>query len=379
MGCRYLTCGQFVLNILVIDDHRLFRDGLMLVLKRLVDIGEVYEAGSGQEALSMFTNLDLDLIIIDYHLPDMIGPMLLRKIKQETPEVPVLLMSGSEEPAMIRSALEGGSSGFIPKSADPDEILDAINLVMQGEIYVPPKVLEKLEKNQLDVNSAGGLDYADLMHLAKVTKKVIETSDWSIRAKHDQANRPEAVEAFNDMLEKMESQYNELRQHAFHDPLTDLPNRRLFDDRIIHALHSASRKSQKLALIAMDLDFFKQINDTYGHDQGDALLRIIAARLKKSIRKVDTACRLGGDEFLVLLAEVESNEAVQLVVKRMFNALTEEVELGGVTLSPSVSMGVAISHGEHLPAELFKRADDALYEVKHGGKNSFRFFHSSLV
>ena len=364
------------MNILVVDDHRLFRDGLTLVLKRLPNLETIHQAGSGEEAIALISSTDLDLVLVDYHLPDMIGTVLLNKIKQETPEVPILIISGSEEPAMIRSALGGGSSGFIPKSADPEDILDAVNLVMKGEIYVPPSILGKLDDNHLDLESDRGLDYADLMHLARVTQKVIASSDWSIRAQHDHANRPEAVHAFNQMLETMENKYNELRQHAFHDPLTGLPNRRLFDDRLNQALNVAARKNKMLALVAMDLDSFKAINDTYGHDQGDSLLITCAERLKSSIRKVDTACRLGGDEFLVLLTEVESSGAGTLIVERMFNALTVEVDISGNTLRPGVSMGVAISHGEHTPEALFKRADEALYSVKRQGKNGFKFYQN---
>jgi diguanylate cyclase (GGDEF)-like protein len=360
------------MNVLVVDDHRLFRDGLLTVLKRLDDVELILEASDGAEAEKLIENEDIDLALIDFHLPDTTGPMLLRQLKVLAPEIPVIIMSGSEDPAMIRSAMGEGSSGFLPKTMEPDELIDAINVVLSGEIYVPLGMLNKLETNELDLTNAKGVDYSDLIQMAKVTQQVISTSDWSIRAKREASSRPEAIEAFNQLLDKMENHYNELRQHAFHDALTGLPNRRLFNDRLEQALYHASRKNKLLSLVALDIDKFKKINDDLGHDKGDELLKIIASKLMASTRQIDTVSRLGGDEFMVVLTEVADVKAVEMVVKKIFSALTEPLMLGGYEMSPSVSVGVSLSDGSLDAEALFKRADEALYYVKRNGRNNYR-------
>lgn len=359
------------MNILVVDDHRLFRDGLLTVLKRIEGLTRILEAGDGKQAEQIINEHEVDLALVDFHLPDTTGPVLTRAIKNIAPETPVIIMSGAEDAAMIRSAVSNGSSGFLPKSMEPDELIDAINLVLQGEIYIPPSLSEKLSGNEIDVTNAQGVDYSDLIEMAKVTQKVISGSDWSIRARREAASSPEAIEAFNQLLDKMENHYNELRQHAFHDSLTGLPNRRLFDERLDHALHYARRKNKQLALLALDVDKFKSINDELGHDQGDELLKQIASRLIASTRQVDTVSRLGGDEFVIILTEVTDVGIVEAVLNRMFSLLTEPLMLGGTEITPSVSIGAVVSDGTLDADALFKQADEALYQVKRNGRNGF--------
>lgn len=344
----------------------------MLTLKALEPVPELFQAGDGASAMALINEEDFDLVLLDFHLPDTTGAALLRQLKEISPEVPAVIMSGSEEPALIRSALDAGSSGFFPKSLDPEHLLDAVNLVLKGEIYVPPSIADKLSTQGPCLTSEKGFDFSDLVQMAQVTQQVIETSDWSIRAKQEGANRPETVEAFNSLLEKMEAQYSLLREHAFKDPLTGLPNRRLFNDRLEQALSFAKRNRKLMALVAIDLDKFKQINDSLGHDQGDVLLKRIAERLEKLTREVDTVSRLGGDEFVVILTELDDKAALLVAVKRLFEGLTRAVQLDGEMLTPGISMGVALSDGSCGPDMLFKRADEALYDVKHGGRNGYR-------
>lgn len=362
------------MNILVVDDHRLYRDGLLTVLKRVKDLGQILEASDGYEALNHAQNEDIDLALIDFHLPDTTGPALLNQIKELVPEMPIIIMSGSEDPSMIRSVMRVGASGFLPKSMEPDELISAINTVLEGGIYVPPSILVKLKENHLDVTNAQSFDYSDLVYMAKVTQEVISKSDWSIRAKHDASSRPEIIEAFNGLLSKMEGHYNELREHAFHDVLTGLPNRRLFNERLEDALYQASQKNKSIALIVMDVDKFKRINDELGHDQGDTLLKVIASRLKNCTREIDTASRFGGDEFAVILTEIQSLEFVENIVQRMFEILTEPLMLASDNLTPSISIGIALSDGSLKASALFKLADEALYEVKRNGRNGFKVY-----
>ena len=334
----------------------------------------VHEAGDGEQAKPMIDQHDFDLVMLDFHLPDTTGVELLSYIKSHAPETPAVIMSGSEDPAMIRSALNAGSSGFICKSLEPNEILDAVNLILQGEIYVPASISAALEQNRVALEKENSFDYSDLVHMAQVAQHAIENSDWSVRARHEHSNRPEAVKAFNKLLEKVESQYNLLREHAFKDPLTGLPNRRLFNDRLELALEQAKRNQKAMALVALDLDRFKQINDTHGHDQGDILLQTLAERLSHLTRKVDTASRLGGDEFVVILTDLDGKASLLVAIKRLFEGLTQPVQLDTSLIKPGISMGVSFSLGSHTPEALFREADEALYQVKRAGRNGYQLY-----
>ncbi len=167
---------------------------------------------------------------------------------------------------------------------------------------------------------------------------------------------------------------------AFHDQLTDLPNRRLIIDRIQHALSSSVRSSKKCALLLIDLDNFKQINDTHGHALGDLILKQVAERLGKCLRKEDTLARPGGDEFLVLLEglnedTMEAAELAELVGMKLVTSLRHSFWLGQQEFRGTCSIGVTVFSGLEGPAEeLIKQADIAMYEAKKAGRNTLRFF-----
>ncbi|MFA6902975.1 MAG: GGDEF domain-containing protein [Gallionellaceae bacterium] len=156
---------------------------------------------------------------------------------------------------------------------------------------------------------------------------------------------------------------------AFHDVLTDLPNRALFNDRLEYALAQAVRHGWALAVMFVDLDDFKIINDTHGHDVGDSVLRIIAGRLRENTRSEDTVSRLGGDEFIYLLMEVGSEHDVTLIAQNIIKSIQApcNVNKPGFTLSPSVkaSIGIALFPKNGTTANtLIESADKAMYEAK---------------
>ena len=176
------------------------------------------------------------------------------------------------------------------------------------------------------------------------------------------------------------------------DELTGLGNRRHFDDCLASALARAKREREQLALLYIDLDRFKLINDTLGHDAGDQLLRVISARLSDTVRAQDVVCldhdglptpearvsRLGGDEFTILLSNIHGNADAELVASRILDAMKVPVDLLGQTLSPSASVGIALFPGDgQSPDDLRKRADAALYSAK-GAGGGFRFFTQSM-
>lgn len=166
---------------------------------------------------------------------------------------------------------------------------------------------------------------------------------------------------------------------AYADTLTGLPNRQLFNDRLNMALALGYRQLSKVALMFIDLDGFKAVNDTLGHDAGDLLLKQVAERLKQVTRDTDTVARLGGDEFTVILNVRERND-VEMVAKKIIEALSRPFDLAGKEGKIGASIGIAMYPQDgNTAADLIKKADAAMYEAKTGGKNDYRFATKVMV
>lgn len=170
---------------------------------------------------------------------------------------------------------------------------------------------------------------------------------------------------------------NELRQQALHDPLTDLPNRALFMDRLEQALKQIERRKNPVAVLFVDLDDFKSVNDSLGHEAGDQLLIAVARRLSDSVRDVDTAARLGGDEFTVLLEDLDDAREAALVAERILEALEAPLKVKGRQLKVAASIGIAWTYRSGVsPTELLDRSDTAMYRAKKGGKARYELEES---
>ncbi len=168
----------------------------------------------------------------------------------------------------------------------------------------------------------------------------------------------------------------QLKRSAHYDSLTDLPNRVLFSDHAKYAIAQAERYKTKLAVMYIDLDKFKPVNDTYGHNVGDLLLKAVAKRLRDCLRKSDTAGRIGGDEFIVLLPKIYKQQDMLHVAEKIRFALNQPFELYGYpTIHISSSIGIAI-YPEHGCDEfqLSKNADKAMYTAKESGRNTIKIF-----
>lgn len=166
---------------------------------------------------------------------------------------------------------------------------------------------------------------------------------------------------------------------AFHDPLTGLPNRALFDDRLSRALAAARSSGSLVALHAMDLDRFKNINDTLGHPGGDSLIQQVALRLSAVVRETDTVARLGGDEFAIVQCDITDDKQAEDLASRVLHAITEPFDLLGEPAVVSTSVGIALSNGSDAsPQDMLRKADIALYEAKGRGRDRYELFAGDM-
>ena len=237
-----------------------------------------------------------------------------------------------------------------------------------------------------------------IIKLTSTARKVTHLSNYTVRS--EVLSKDEVGEltiSFNEMLDEIQRkdlllektvaertseliQLNKkLQFQAFHDPLTGLANRMLFDDRLQVVLTHAQRVGCKIALMYFDLDHFKAVNDTLGHDVGDELLIAVTNRMKGIVRDDDTLCRLGGDEFALILNTIESNADVELVAQKMLTAFSESFFCNEHELSISSSMGISL-YPEHTQSkeQLKQFADIAMYHSKRSGRNNYCFFMAQM-
>jgi two-component system cell cycle response regulator len=255
-----------------------------------------------------------DLILLDLLMPRMDGFQVMEGLKEIETESYLPVLAITAQPAHKLRALQGGAKDFISKPFDVAEVLMRVH-------------------NMLEVR---------LLH--------------------------EAARNHGKMLEPL----------ALADPLTGIANRRLLADRMSVALVHARRNKSAMAVMYLDLDGFKKINDTLGHLVGDILLKMVAERLTATVREEDTVARLGGDEFIIALWHVSGTEDAARVASKMIEAVAQPYNIEGHTVNITTSVGVGIypDHGEDTSA-LMKSADLALYEAKHAGKNAYRIAGSA--
>ncbi|GAO36866.1 hypothetical protein SCT_2281 [Sulfuricella sp. T08] len=183
-----------------------------------------------------------------------------------------------------------------------------------------------------------------------------------------------SVAAFQDITERKQAEAR-IHHMAHHDMLTGLPNRILLADRLVLALAQARRYGRLLTLIFLDLDHFKQINDTLGHDVGDELLKAVAARLVECVREADTVARMGGDEFVILLPETAKAGDAEIVARKVIEAVNLPLSIGSYELHITTSVGIALypRDGEETQT-LMKNADTAMYRAKESGRNGYQLY-----
>jgi diguanylate cyclase (GGDEF)-like protein len=295
-------------KILIVDD----KESNILLLERMLR-GAGYEAVSSTMNPAQVCELHrangYDLILLDLEMPDMDGFQVMDGLKEMDPEGYLPVLAVTAYPDHKLRALYGGAKDFISKPFDLPEVLMRVRNMMEVRL----------------------LTTASLEH----------------------AKRLEAL--------------------ALKDSLTGLANRRLLDERLSVALLHARRNNSRMALLYLDLDGFKLINDALGHAGGDALLKMLAQRLEMTIREEDTVARLGGDEFAVALWDVAGVDALSAVASKVVEAVSRPYMIDGRSVFITASAGAAFypEHGADADT-LIRRADAAMYEAKHAGKNTFR-------
>ena len=188
-----------------------------------------------------------------------------------------------------------------------------------------------------------------------------------------------ANRALRDEMERRLKAIADLEYLANHDPLTDLPNRNLFNERLKQVIERAKRSKESVGLMFLDLDHFKDVNDTLGHDVGDDLLREVARRLKAAVRAEDTVARLGGDEFAIIQVGLDYPVDANVQAKRILSSLTEPIHVGTHKLFTGASIGITVFPADtKSPEQLQKNADLAMYLAKEESRNSFRFYDANL-
>jgi two-component system cell cycle response regulator len=261
------------------------------------------------EVCALHAKNGYDLILLDVEMPDIDGFQVMEGLKKIETESYLPVLAITAQPAHKLRALKCGAKDFISKPFDLAEVLMRVH-------------------NMLEVR---------LLH--------------------------EATRNHGKMLEAL----------ALTDPLTGLANRRLLAERLSMAIVHARRNNSSMAVVYLDLDGFKQINNTLGHGAGDVLLKMVAARLTATVREEDTVARQGGDEFVIMLWHVSSPDDAHTVALKVIQAVTQPYVLDGQTVRVTTSAGVGVYpiHGEDVDT-LMKCADRALYEAKRAGKNAYR-------
>ncbi len=420
--------------ILVVDDDNLVR---LMLQDALAAAGfEAVPAGDGDSALRSFTALQPDLVLLDVIMPGKDGCETCREMRTLPGGefTPVLMVTGLDGADSIHRAFVAGATDFISKPVNFELLVQRVRYMLRASQNVK-KLAEsraRLEMLKVAVDSLPiGITFSDVngiivysnpaearMHgyqVEELVGKEARSFSTSNRSRHLSAEqfkdigvwRRESVnvrkdgEEFPALLTSISVRDSEacylgiittcediserkvaeekIRQLAYYDVLTGLPNRGMFLERLHQTLSQAQRDREKVNLIFLDLDNFKDVNDTQGHDVGDQLLKSVAERLSACMRDSDVLARLGGDEFVVVCPSLATQDSIAAIVQRIQAVFTDPFELDGRQVYTSASIGIAVYPDDSLDATtLFRCADTAMYQAKNEGRAQFRFFSPEL-
>ena len=396
-------------------------------------------ASNGEEGLAVLETSSYDILLVDYNMPYCGGLDVIRALSAQGKSIPIIMVTGQGNEDVAVEALKLGASDYIVKDVQMKylELLPAVIekvLHKQQLINERQQMLRQIEESEeryrklvemspdgialhvdgsyVFMNPAGawilgasssreliGKSALEVVHpdyheIEKERLRKLEQQGETVPWIEERYSRldgktidvevsgssflyqgKQAVQViFRDITErKLAAQ--RLEQLALYDTLTGLPNRTLFFDRMSQLLALAKRNDYVLALLYIDFDGFKKVNDTLGHDVGDLLLREAALRMTKCTRRADTVARMGGDEFIGICGRIAAAEDAGVVAKKINSALSMPFYLGGKECNIGASIGISLypQDGEDVDT-LLKKADTAMYRVKERGKGGFAFY-----
>ena len=383
---------------------------------------------------------DVDAILVDLALPDSDGIETFDRLFAAAPQTPIMTLCVDDDEPLAIEMVEYGSQGYLSRGhfknyLVPQGLRNMIQRKAVEESLLQEKARAEIVLNSISdavicTDNSGNVDYlnvaaenitgwsaaqamgqpiADVFKIInsetrQPTRNTVELvlqkdepvglpantllvrQDGSEAAIEDSAspihdlagNLAGAVIVFHDVSET-KAMTMKMTHLAHHDFLTNLPNRILLNDRIAQAISSAKRNGSKMALLFLDLDNFKHINDSLGHATGDLLLRSVTNRLKECVRDTDTVSRQGGDEFVILLADDNDENNAALIAEKIIAAMSIPHHVAESELHITTSIGISVYPHDGTDAEtLVKSADTAMYHAKDNGRNNYQFFRSQM-
>ncbi|CAB1369474.1 putative bifunctional diguanylate cyclase/phosphodiesterase [Denitratisoma oestradiolicum] len=421
------------MRILLVEDNPGDARLLELLLKeahqdeRITDYEFTHAASLG-EGLQTLGQGAFDIILIDLSLPDAHGRDSYLRIQRGAPDLPVVALTGNDDEGLAAELVAAGAQDYLVKGQVDARLLaralryaierkrgeEKLRLVAQVfEVALEGILVTDAAQSVISVNRAFsditglvegrvvgrpmfGLHQSEgLFHKVWATQSSEE--HWQGEAichrasgetfpvwlnvnavKNTLGSVTHFVAAFNDITALKRSE-ERLRHIAHHDALTNLPNRLLFEDRLDQALAHVRRSASLAAVLFIDLDRFKLVNDTLGHTSGDILLRTAAQRLRGCVREVDTVARLGGDEFAVILGDLNSREDAAVVARKVLEAMGGAFELDSQEVFVTASIGIAMyGREEQNQVNIMEQADIAMYHAKRTGRNAYHFYAEDM-
>ena len=433
------------LNILYVEDEMIIRKQLAQFLNRRC--ANLYLAANGQEGLSLFQQCQPDIVITDVLMPEMDGLKMGAAMRAINPKIPIILTTAFEEPRYFHLAIDLGVDKYVVKPVDLGILESALlkcTHTLRGELALHQAQQRADELVEIQRIAAVVFESQEGMFVAaangtilRVNKAFSEITGYSAEEiigknprilqshRHDANFYAEMWEAISQLgywkgeiwnrrkdgeiypenlcitavkdsegnitnyiatfmdITTNKAITDEIERLAFYDPLTNLPNRRLLFDRLTIAFAKNKRNGTKGAVLFIDMDNFKTLNDTLGHDMGDLLLKEVAQRLHDCLRDSDTVARFGGDEFVVMLTDLNKEDEVAAkqadsIGQKILATLNKNYQLGTHDYHSTPSIGVAIFTGhEKSTDEPLKHADIAMYQAKISGRNALRFFQNA--
>lgn len=417
------------MQILLVEDNRGDARLLELMLQEALPDHSLTHADSLSRAITLAQEQSYDIILLDLSLPDSSGSQTFWRMHDASPAIPIVVMTGLDDEALGAELVQSGAQDFLVKGGvEARSLLRAMRYAIerkrtelklrQSEAKIRalfdaiPDLLLFLDRNGrfIEYKSAKDFEtYYEPEHfLGKTLKEVMpaEIADEAMaclekamlsgeiaafeyqlalpdgmsdhEARFIRASEEEALCIVRDISERKRT---EQRLHflAHYDALTGLPNRLLFNDGLRRAQAHANRTSDTVAVMFIDLDRFKNINDTLGHLVGDKLLQQVGIRISACVRETDTVARLGGDEFAVILTNVREENDAAIVAQKIIETLHPAFEVGEHEVYIGASIGITFYRpGQDDRETLLEKADVAMYQAKEHGRNNFKFYSSDM-